>query len=367
MNATTSGKSNKSTMPIHRWNIVALAAGCLIVGAAPADAGLAKQLSREVADTVAKVMPSVVVVRTEATRLFRAYDIFFGRRYTIPHVQSGQGSGMIIDRDGHVLTSRHVVAGAQEITVVLNDETALPATVVGMDANTDLAVLKVEKPPALALTPIEIGDSDAIRVGEFVIAIGSPFSLASSVTLGVISQKSRSVGVLPFEDFIQTDAPINPGNSGGPLVDMDGRMIGVNAVIQTAGASQGNIGIGFAVPANLAKRVAESIVRTGRFERPWLGIAWDPVPEAGNGDGPRGLRVAAVFRHTPAAKAGLKEGDVVLRIAGQPVNSPKDLMRAVLNKPVGSAFPMECRRGNRILNMTVTSARMPDRFDLEEE
>ncbi len=332
------------------WNRWAVAAG----------PSLAKQLSREIADVVEKVMPSVVVVRTEATRYIRAYDLFFGRRLAIPQILAGQGSGMIIDREGHVLTSRHVIAGAEQIVVVLHDETALSASVLGSYANTDLAVLRIRKPKGLELKPIEFGDSDAIRVGELVIAIGSPFSLASSVTLGVVSQKGRSVGVLPFEDFIQTDAPINPGNSGGPLVDLDGRMIGVNAIIQTSGASQGNIGIGFAVPGNLARRVAESIIRTGRFERPWLGIAWDEdvdPPEPGQ---PRGVRVAAVYRNTPAAKAGLRPGDVIVRIGNQPVQSSHDLLRVVMTQPVGTTFQLQVRRDGRLLTIPITTARMPD-------
>ncbi len=330
--------------------------------------GLAKQLSREIADTVAKVMPSVVVVRTEATRYLRAYDLFFGRRLMIPQILSGQGSGMVIDREGHVLTSRHVVAGAEDITVVLNDQTELKAQIVGTDPTTDLALLKVDVPEGRTLTPIEFGDSDALRVGEIVIAIGSPFNLAGSVTMGVVSQKGRTVGVLPFEDFIQTDAPINPGNSGGPLVDLDGRMVGINAVIQTSGASQGNIGIGFAVPVNLARRVAESLRRTGRFERPWLGIAWDELEAAPEPGQPRGIRVAAVFRNTPASRAGLRAGDVILRISGQPISTSHDLLRALLSKPIGATLELEVRRGRQTLRLPVTTDRMPERLtddDLE--
>ncbi len=340
----------------------------LAASAAPAvGPGIAKQLSRELADTVEKVMPSVVVVRTEATRYYRAYDMFFGRRYMIPEVQAGQGSGSILDTEGHILTSRHVVAGAQEITVVLNDETELKAEVVGMDGNTDLAVLRVANPGKVKLTPIALGDSAASRIGEMVIAVGSPFSLASSVTMGVISQKGRSVGVLPFEDFIQTDAPINPGNSGGPLVDMDGRMVGVNAVIQTSGASQGSIGIGFAVPVNLARRVAESLIKHGRFERPWLGIAWDEVRAAPEPGSPKGILVAAVYRGTPAAKAGLKPGDILLKAAGIPLNSSHDLQRAVISKAIGERIEVEVRRDSKIVPMSVQTARMPSVDEIETE
>lgn len=348
---------------------VVVAAITVLAGVArAASPGLATQLSREIADTVTKVMPSVVVVRTEATRYLRAYDLFFGRRLMIPQILSGQGSGMIIDRAGYVLTSRHVVAGAEEITVVLNDQTELKARIIGTDPTTDLALLKVDVSDGRTLTPIEFGDSDALRVGEIVIAIGSPFNLAGSVTMGVVSQKGRTVGVLPFEDFIQTDAPINPGNSGGPLVDLDGRMVGVNAVIQTSGASQGNIGIGFAVPVNLARRVAESLRRTGRFERPWLGIAWDEIEGPAEAGQPRGIRVAAVFRHTPAARAGLRAGDIIFRISGQPISSSHDLLRALLSKPIGATLELEVRRGRQILRLPVTTDRMPDQLtddDLE--
>lgn len=345
-------------------------AGSVLLAAATAPAvgpGIAKQLSRELADTVEKVMPSVVVVRTEATRYHRAYDVFFGRRYMIPETQAGQGSGMILDAKGHILTSRHVVAGAQDITVVLNDETRLKAVVVGMDANTDLAVLRIETPGKVKLTPIELGDSAAVRIGEMVIAVGSPFSLASSVTMGVVSQKGRSVGVLPFEDFIQTDAPINPGNSGGPLVDLDGRMIGVNAVIQTSGASQGNIGIGFAVPVNLARRVAESLIEHGRFERPWLGIAWDELRAAADPGAPKGIQIAAVYRGTPAAKAGLRPGDVLLKAAGIALNSSHDLQRAVISRAIGERIDLEVRRGSKVIPMSVVTARMPAVDEIEEE
>lgn len=351
---------------MNRLLAAAITVSCVVGSSRAASPSLAKQLSREIADTVAKVMPSVVVVRTEATRYLRAYDIFFGRRLMIPQILSGQGSGMIIDREGYVLTSRHVVAGAEDITVVLHDQSELKAQIVGTDATTDLALLKVQLPEGRTLTPIELGDSDALRVGEIVLAIGSPFNLTGSVTMGVVSQKGRTVGVLPFEDFIQTDAPINPGNSGGPLVDLEGRMIGVNAVIQTSGASQGNIGIGFAVPVNLARRVAESLRRTGRFERPWLGIAWDELdrpPEPGQ---PRGIRVAAVFRNTPAARAGLRPGDVILRISGQPIATSHDLLRALLSKPIGSSLELEVRRGRQLLRLAVTTDRMPDRLTDED-
>ena len=193
-------------------------------------------MSEGLADTVEKVMPSVVVVQTEAVRYTTAYDIFWRPVPGQPEIAAGQGSGVIIDKDGHVLTSHHVIDGADTIKVVLQDGTAFDAEVVGEDPHTDIGVVQIKDLGDYELIPIEPGDSDALRVGEFVVAVGSPFHLSSSVTLGIVSQKGRSMGVLPYEDFIQTDASINPGNSGGPLVDLNGRMVGINAVIQTAGS-----------------------------------------------------------------------------------------------------------------------------------
>ncbi len=322
----------------------------------PAETNLAKQFSVTVADVVERVMPSVVVVRTAATRLRGAVDPWAGRVYAIPEVAAGQGSGMILDTDGHILTSEHVIAGAQEIEVVLNDQTVLPARRVGGDPQTDIAVLKVQAPGTIKLTPISMGDSDRLRVGEFVIAIGSPFSLQSSVTLGIVSQKDRRIGALPFEDFIQTDAPINPGNSGGPLVDLDGNLVGVNAVIKTGGGTPGNIGIGFAVPVNLVRQVADALVRTGRFERPWLGILPKETRAAGR---PPRVSVAQVYGGTPAARGGLRRGDEIITVAGRPVGTIAELQRAVLTRPLGEGIPLRIRRGTETLDLVVASERMP--------
>ncbi len=347
-----------------KWWGVAAAAGGLAGGvmaaevAAPAPrGGLLKQLSQESADTVEKVMPSVVVIRTQVTRAVQAYDLFWGRVYTVPEVQAGQGSGMIYDKEGHVLTSRHVVADAQEIEVILHDETVCTATVVGTDPSTDLAVLRLEWPKdAPAPVPITPGDSDRLRVGEFVIAIGSPFSLRSSVTLGVVSQKGRSVGLLPFEDFIQTDAPINPGNSGGPLVDVEGRLVGINAVIQTANPQvQGSIGIGFAVPVNLARQVADSIIRTGQFERPWIGIA----PRAARRDGKPVVLVAGVYEQTPAEQAGIRPGDIIEKLGGQAIQHVQDLQRAIVGRKFDERIPVELWRRGRTIRTEVQVTRMP--------
>ena len=182
---------------------------------------VARKIGEEIADAIEKVMPSVVVVRTEAIHHHISRDTFWGYLYSVPRRLVGQASGVIISKDGYVLTSNHVIQNAQEIEVVLHDGTLYSARLIGRDEATDLAVLKIDA-EGITFAPIEAADSDEVRVGELAVAIGSPFSLSSSVTIGIISQKGRSIGLLPYEDFIQTDASINPGNSGGPLVDVEG-------------------------------------------------------------------------------------------------------------------------------------------------
>ena len=366
-----------------------LVAGWLVAGAGwaaptaplPAQAGgsgALKAFGREIADMVERVMPSVVVVRTEAVEYHLARDPYHGRWYKIPERLAGQGSGVIIRKEGYVLTSNHVVEDAQHIQVALPDGSQFTAQVVGFDAMTDLAVLKIEKAGNRVFTPIEPGDSDKVRVGEFAIAIGSPFTLNSSVTLGIVSQKGRAVGMLPYEDFIQTDASINLGNSGGPLVDVEGKLIGINAVIQTAGpAAQGSIGIGFAVPVNLAVRVAKDLIEHGHVQRPWIGIQMrDPeeyggdaavrhgrngraAPEAAAAPARKGVFVAEVVTQGPADKAGLHAGDLITSVDGQSVASVHDVQKVVWLRGAGEALRVEVQRDGQKKSVLVTSEPMP--------
>jgi serine protease Do len=343
--------------------------GCAATAHA-ASTNIARQLGSAFADAVERVMPAVVVIRTAGTVYHAAQDFFFGDIYGIPERLMGQGSGVIITRDGHVLTSNHVVENAQEIEVVLADGTKHAARLVGRDPLTDLAVLKIDAAGEAGFPVVEPGDSDKVRVGEFAIAIGSPFSLNSSVTVGIVSQKGRSVGMLPYEDFIQTDASINMGNSGGPLVDVDGRMIGINAVIQTAGPySQGSIGIGFAVPANLAMRVAKSIIKEGNMERPWLGVQLMEIERLSNeppGERLSGAAVGEVFGNTPAAKCGLHAGDIITAVDEVPVSGVRAVQRAIFRREVGETVKLSVRRGDREILFEIVTERMPDLNRTEE-
>jgi S1-C subfamily serine protease len=309
----------------------------------------AKAFGSSIADAVEKVMPSVVVIRTEAMRYRLAQDMYFGQLYRIPERLAGQGSGAIISKDGYVLTNSHVVDDAEEIEVVLHDGTIFPAELVGQDPHADLAVIRIKPGKSREFTAIEPADSDALRVGEFVVAIGSPFSLSSSVTLGIVSQKGRTIGMLPYEDFIQTDAAVNQGNSGGPLVDLDGKMVGLNTMIQTT--SGGNIGISFAIPANMAMTVAEAIMRDGKWTRPWIGITMNETKA--------GVEVDDVIPDGPAAEGDLLPGDVLQKVNGRPIVEGRDVQRSILLLKVGDKAVIEVLRNGKKVEKVVRTKEMP--------
>ena len=294
----------------------------------------ARTFGTAIADAVEKVMPCVVVVRTEAIQ-YKLKQDFFGFVYRVPEQLAGQGSGVIIDERGYIITSRHVLLGAQQIEVVLNDGTKLSAKLVGHDKSTDLAVLKINVDD-VDCSAVEFGDSDRVRVGEVSIAIGSPFSLQSSVTVGHVSQKGRRVEILPYEDFIQTDAAINEGNSGGPLIDVDGRLIGINAAVQTDAAERG-VGIAFAIPSNLAMVIAKSLIETGKHEWPWVGASFGAIDPLYRKEfyGGAGVPVVQVWRETSAAAAGMQPGDVILDVDGLKVKDEFDIYRIIFNHSVG--------------------------------
>jgi serine protease Do len=285
-----------------------------------------REFSDAIADVVEKVMPSVVVVRTESVQYKVQKDLFGFPMFRVQQSLAGEGSGVIIDERGHVLTSWHVLEGAREIEVVLSNGEKRSAKVVGHDRATDLAVLEI-KSNGNGFPAVEFGDSDKVRVGEVAIAIGSPFSLQSSVTVGHVSQKGRRVEILPYEDFIQTDAAINEGNSGGPLINADGRLIGINAAIKTDAVERG-VGIAFAVPSNLAMVIAKSLIEKGMHEWPWVGAFF-------GGDG---AIVEQVWRDTSAAGAGMLQGDEILEVDGIPVKNEYDVYRIIFNHSVGETL-----------------------------
>jgi S1-C subfamily serine protease len=318
----------------------------------------ARAFGTAIADAVERVMPAVVVVRTEAVEYKVQRDLFGFPMFRIRQPLAGEGSGVIIDHRGYVITSLHVLEGALEIEVVLNDGTKLPVELVGMDETTDLAVLKILGDVECPV--VQFADSDTVRVGEVAIAIGSPFSLQSSVTVGHVSQKGRRVQILPYEDFIQTDAAINEGNSGGPLIDVDGRLIGINAAIKTDAVDRG-VGIAFAIPSNLAMNIAKSIIEKGRYEWMWVGAFFDEIdaPHRNFYFGGSGALVVQVWDDTPAAEAGMQPGDIVLKVDGVKVKNEHDINRIIYNHTVGEQLSFLIFRGEEELTLKLPLQEYP--------
>jgi serine protease Do len=267
--------------------------------------------------------------------------------------QEALGSGVIVDKSGHILTNNHVVNGADELTVKLHDGRELAAKVIGRDPASDLAVIKVN---ADDLRPAELGDSSELHVGEWVLAVGDPFGLSDTITSGIVSAKGRSnVHIAQYEDFIQTDAAINPGNSGGPLVDLDGRVVGINTAI--ASRNGGNMGVGFAIPIDMAKTVMKSLIGTGHVTRGWLGVAiqaLDPgLAKSFKYDSTNGALVAQVENGSPADKAGMQQGDIVTSFEGKPVASPSELRNEVADTAPGTKAELKVYRDGAERRLTV--------------
>ncbi len=274
----------------------------------------------------------------------------------------GLGSGVIIDSEGIILTNNHVVAGASKVSIQLQDGREFEAVEIHRDPRTDLAVLRIDG--AENLTPAKLGDSDVAEVGDWVLALGQPFGLQGTVTSGIISAKGRGLGIAEREDFIQTDAAINPGNSGGPLVNLDGEVIGINTAISSR--SGGHQGVGFAVPANLAKWVAEQLIETGAVRRAYLGVVIQPVThelaQHLGVEARQGVLITDVMPDTPGEKAGLKEGDVVVKFAGRKMTKPLELQGAVERVEIGSEQPMVVVRDGERRELTVVVDEQPADF-----
>lgn len=326
------------------------------------DQELAMRLS--LPDVVEQVMPSVVGITTERTMRHGGamgghpfeddpfFRQFFGRRGPSPRprerVQQGLGSGVIVDDEGIIITNNHVIEGADKIRVGLSDGRELEAEIKGADPASDIAVLQLKDPPQ-DLAAITVGDSDALRLGESVIAIGNPFGLTGTVTLGIISAKGRAnMGIVDYEDFIQTDAAINPGNSGGALINLRGELVGINTAIMTR--SGGYQGVGLAIPSNMAQMVLTSLLETGEVQRGWLGVAiQDLTPQLaealGLKKGVQGVVISDVVEGSPALAEGLERGDVITHINDQPMRSAANLRNAVGLYSPGTAVEVRVLRG----------------------
>ncbi|MDA0782082.1 MAG: DegQ family serine endoprotease [Rickettsiales bacterium] len=266
------------------------------------------------------------------------------------------GSGFVISEEGYIVTNHHVIDKADEITIIFNDDTEATAKVVGSDAKTDIAVLKIETDKKLPF--VKFGNSDKARVGDWVIAIGNPFGLGGSVSAGIISARARDINAGPFDDFIQTDAAINRGNSGGPMFNVEGEVIGVNSAIFSP--SGGNVGIGFAVPSNLAEPVINQLIETGHIERGWLGVkiqtVTDEIAESIGMKDSNGALVVDVQEKSPADKGGLKAGDVIISFDGKNVETMRRLPRIVAETPVGKKVPVVVWRNGEKKTVIVTIA-----------
>ncbi|HEY0282344.1 MAG TPA: DegQ family serine endoprotease [Rhizomicrobium sp.] len=328
------------------------------------------------ADLSAKLLPTVVNIATTQTLkanqksplpdlppgspLQDLFKNFLGPGRGAPRHVTSLGTGFIIDQSGLIVTNNHVVENAEQIAVTLNDGTTLPAKLIGRDEKTDLALLKVSARKPLPVA--RFGDSDKTRIGEWVIAIGNPFGLGSTVTAGIVSARNRDIEAGPYDDFIQTDAPINKGNSGGPLFDMSGNVVGVNSAIFSP--TGGSVGIAFAIPSNMARQVIGQIRQFGSVRRGWVGIRIQPVtrdiaegmrlPAAG------GALVADVTPNGPAAKAGIRNGDVITAFDGKRIADPRSLSRLAADTQIGKTVNVDLLRKGKKITVRLTVVRLSE-------
>ena len=320
-------------------------------------------------DAAQKALPSVVhiftsqEVKAPLSPLLNDpfFRHFFGDRFEVqPQRRSGLGSGVIVSADGYILTNNHVVEAADEIEVALQDGRKLKAKVVGADPDSDLAVVRINA--GGKLPAITFAQPESIRVGDVVLAIGNPFGVGQTVTSGIVSALGRShLGINTFENFIQTDAAINPGNSGGALVDSNGNMVGINTAIFSQ--SGGSMGIGFAIPISLAKSIMEQIIKTGTVTRGWIGVEMQEItPELAESfrlPDTKGALIAGVMRGSPADRAGIRPGDILLMIAGRPVSSAQGMLELIAGLTPGSQAQVKIRREGRELDLSVAIAKRP--------
>jgi serine protease Do len=350
--------------------IVLPAALCVVFAG---QAALAERAPESFADLAEKLLPSVVNISTSQTvrgdrnrgpgfqvppgsPFEEFFKEFFDRQreQNRPRRATSLGSGFVLDAEGYIVTNNHVISEADEINVILHDNTTLQAEIVGRDPKTDLALLKVESDQPLV--GLQWGDSDAMRVGDWVLAIGNPFGLGGTVTAGIVSARERDINAGPYDDFLQTDASINRGNSGGPMFDLDGEVIGINTAIFSP--SGGSVGIGFAIPSNLARPVIEQLRKYGRTRRGWLGVriqmVTDEIAESLGLGEPRGALVASVTKEGPSEKAKIQPGDVILTFDGRPVTEMRELPRMVAETEIGKEVDVTVWRDESEHSLHVT-------------
>jgi len=366
------------TIPLHRTPPVVrflIAAPLLLAVLALSSVAQARGAPDSFADLVDKLLPTVVNISTTQTveqgRGTEEFEEFFrefferrggggGGEPAPRRRQNSLGSGFIIDRTGYIVTNHHVIAGADEISVRLADDTTLEATIVGSDEKTDLALLKVESPTPLPAA--RWGQSEDTRIGDWVIAIGNPLGLGGTVTAGIVSALQRDINAGPYDDFIQTDAAINKGNSGGPMFNIKGQVIGINSAIFSP--SGGSIGIGFAIPSALAENIVLQLRDHGAVRRGWLGVriqhVTDELAEGLRLDSARGALVASVSPGGPAEAAGVKQGDVILEFNGRPVPKYRNLSRMVAETPVGRDVAVVVWRKGKEVKLKVELGELKD-------
>lgn len=334
-----------------------------LFAASKQEATLLEQISEAIAELAERAKPATVSIKctlcAQGQENTNPYDMFgddFFRKFfgqQMPQQQTAGGSGFIVSANGYIVTNNHVIQNANQVTVVLNDGREFQATVKGTDSRTDLAVIKVE---ASDLPFLVFGDSDRLRAGEMVFALGNPFGLEGTITSGIVSAKGRQdLGIATYEDFIQTDAPINPGNSGGPLLNVRGEVVGVNTAIFSR--SGGYMGIGLAIPSKMVQPIIDQIVDKGSVKRAYLGIILQPIDkelsDALNMDKPEGILISDVVKGSPAEKAGLQQGDIIVEYNGNPVKNLNKFRNDIAMMSPGQSVKLKILRSNKKMNFAV--------------
>jgi len=353
----------------------------LIVLILPISFAHAKMVPDSFADLAEKLMPSVVniastqTIRTTSNPFPFEFpegspfeDMFKEFNQPRERKATGLGSGFIIDSKGIVVTNNHVIQGAEDIVVSVNGSKEYKAKVIGKDPYMDLAVLQIESDEKFI--PVSFGDSDKARVGDWVIAIGNPYGFGGTVTTGIISSRNRDIGLTRYDDFIQTDASINVGNSGGPLFDLNGKVVGINTAIIAPGRS-GSIGIGFAIPSNSASKVIEQLIKFGETKRGWLGVriqvVTEEIAEVEKLEKPEGALVANVSEGSPAAKGGIKPGDIILEFDGKKVDTMRTLPKLVAQTKVGKRVEVKIWRNQQLISKKVLLGRLESSKEYKAE